>query len=316
MNFNLKLLFFYLVFILLYIFYSSYMKRKESIENIHIHIGNYLSVYFFRMGISILKQEDFYFELDDTNFIKYLPKNITYNDNEDFKNLYNCFNEKGITYENMKNTLYYAEWYIRNNNQMQFWMCMKPLINKLLDNAFIETGLTERVDCPIIHFRCSDVPFQRHPSYHIDRYEFYKKALERINEKLDIQYKKVKILYNNYHLSDDKKRIMCDVYCNQLKNYLNKIGYEVEIYSNSDIDDFSNLFYAPAVISGVSSYSFMSGFFGNGIFITSEHLEEQEAKLDCNLCDEWMFKGYQIKHNTVHDYFDITELIPLLERSS
>lgn len=306
---NNKLLLIYLIILLVYVFYSSYLLRKENIDNIHVHMGNHLSWYFHKLGRTILQKKDFSEKLDNVNFIKYLPSEIIYNDSEICKRTYDKFAEMGVTYEN-SGYCPTAEWFIRDNNHLNFWLSMKPLVQELLDNAFKKTGINSPVDCPVIHFRCSDVPFQRHPDYHLIKYEFYKKALEDINSKTSLNYSKVKILYSNGHLGDEKNGAACDIYSNTLKKYLEDLNYEVQMVANADIEDFANLFYAPAVISTVSSYSFMSGFFGKGIYITVENLSEDEEKSKCD--SEYMYNGFHLKHKMVDDYYDTDNVIKLL----
>lgn len=306
-----KLLLIYLIILLVYIFYSSYLLRKENIDSIYVHIGNYLSGYFHRLGRAILQKKDFYEKLDTANFIKYLPSEIIYEDSDICKRTYDKFNEMGMTYD--KSWFFpTGEWFIRDNNHFIFWTCMKPLIHEILDNAFKKTGINSPIDCPVIHFRCSDVPFQRHPDYHLVKYNFYKKALEDINSKTSLNYSKVRILYSNGHLADEKNAKACDVYANTLKKYLEDLNYEVNIVANSDIDDFANLFYAPAVIATVSSYSFMSGFFGDGIYISVENLSEDQEKSDCDACSELMYSGFHLKHKEVDDYYNTDNVISML----
>jgi len=309
-----KILLFFLIFLSIYVFYSSYLTRKETIDHIYVHIGNCLSSYFHTMGLAILEKSNFKNEEYTQNFLKYLPTEIIYEDSDMCKNIYKCFEENGVTYENSK-FAWSAEWFIRDDNQMKFWICMKPLINYILDEAFKKTGINTPVDCPIIHFRCSDVPFGRQNQYHFAKYDFYKKALDDIKQKTGLQYNKVKILYSNGHLSTQEYGNACDKYCSSLKKYLEDLNYDVEVYSNTDIEDFANMFYAPATIGTVSSYSFMSGFFGNGIYITNEHIIEEEVKSECNLCKEWMYESYKLKHNSVFDYMDTENVISLLRSS-
>lgn len=321
-----KILLIFLIGVLIYVFYSSYLdrdfvpfeffngiKRKENIDHIYLHIGNHLSNYFHRMGLAILQQSDFTNEEYTENFLKYLPSELVYSESDICKSTYARFKEKGVTIEN-STFAWSAEWYIKNDNQMNFWICMKPLINHVLDAAFKKTGINTPIDCPIIHFRCADVPFVKHHQYHFVKYEFYRKALEEVTVKTGVQYNKVKILYSPGHLSKKEYDDACDIYSQSLKKYLENLNYEVEIYSNTDIEDFANMFYAPATIAAVSSYSFMSGFFGNGLYITSEHHQEDDEKAGCSqgTCGEWMLEGYLLKHKMVDDYTDTNNVISLL----
>ena len=69
------------------------------------------------------------------------------------------------------------------------------------------------------------------------------------------------------------------------------------------------MFYAPAVISTISSFSFMSGYFGNGIYIQPSMMQnDNESCLDCNN----PYKGYNIPHNKVSEYHNVDEVYKLL----
>jgi hypothetical protein len=97
-------------------------------------------------------------------------------------------------------------------------------------------------------------------------------------------------------------------------NYLKKHGYNINIICSSNIDDFILLFYAPAVISSGSSYSFMSGFFGNGKLISEGHFnEENSLESNCSICDNWLKKKNSILHKNINSYHETKIVINLLE---
>jgi hypothetical protein len=265
------------------------------------------------MGRCILDKNNFTWHTENVNFLKYLPTDIIYEDSDMFKKVSQCFEENNLTKDNVW-FVYYGEWFIKTEEQMKFWICMKPLVNSILNDAFEKTGINTPVEYPIIHFRCADVPFVRHEAYNFAKYEFYKNALEKINEKTGIPYNRVKILYAGGHLSNAEQDAACAVYCESLSKYLESIGYQVEIYTNSDIEDFANLFYAPAVISICGSYSFMSAFFGKGVFITTRHSNEGDTEPpSCETCKEWMLDDYKLKHKDVEDYLNTDAVIKKLQ---
>ena len=311
-----KILLIYLSFILIYILYSFYLFEKENLESIYISLGNHLSVYFHKLGSAILQKSNFTSNEETANFVKYLPTEIIFEDNDLCKSTYDKFVENGVTYENTR-FLFTGEWFIKNDNHMKFWICMKPLVHSILDEAFKKTGVNKLIDTPIIHFRCSDIPFIKHSMYHLYKYEFYKRALQDIIDKTGVNYNKVKILYSNSHQSNEEYGNACDKYTSSLKKYLEDLNYDVEVYTNSDIEDFADMFYAPAVIAGCGSYTFMSGFFGDGIFITGKHVEEDDVNQSpCKLCDNWMYDGYQLKHKYVDDYIDTDKVTNMLRNTT
>ena len=140
---------------------------------------------------------------------------------------------------------------------------------------------------------------------------FFKEALNQISNKLNKIYDHVDIMSYNTHNSFKENMISCKKYADSLQDYLNEIGYNSNIICNSNIDDFATLFYAPAVISTSSSFSFMSGFFGHGILISTEHEERKK----CDLCDDFILYGYNLKHEFVNDYYDTDNVISILKKT-
>ena len=112
----------------------------------------------------------------------------------------------------------------------------------------------------------------------------------------------------NFHKSNDHILELCRIYSKSLQYYLKKHNYNSEIICNSNIDDLATLFYAPAVISTSSSFSFMSGFFGNGVFVTTEHAQNTE----CNSCNDIMLYNYNLPHEKVDSYYDTDIVIAQL----
>jgi hypothetical protein len=207
-----------------------------------------------------------------------------------------------------------SAWFVDNNILHTFWKCMKPLVHSILNNAFIQSDLVQVVDNPVIHFRCADTPFIKLLHYFFQKYDFFSKALNEIKQKIGIKNNKVIILYYNKHLSSDANQTACNTYADELKKYLQSSGYTVEIQSKKDIEDFATLFYAPAAISTSSSFSFMSGFFGNGLYISPEQRydTEPDSLKSCDQC-EWQYRGYNVKHDTVNDYTNTEEVLVLLK---
>ena len=304
-----------IISILILIFIYLCIKFKEDLdnfENIHLDIGNAICSYFFKLGLSILKKEDYtndnyYGSLyNDHFFFKSLPQFIKY----EYDDIYNCLNSKNITYDNFGNQYDVAVWEINSNNKYEFWNCMKPLVHKILDDTFKQCDLVKNVDNPIIHFRCADTPFIKQDGYHFQYYTFFKNSLKQISTKLNKKYNKVDIMSCSFHHSGKEQQDSCGIYAKSLQEYLSEIGYQSNIICNSNIDDFASLFYAPAVISTHSSFSFMSGFFGKGMFISTEF---QEGK-KCEDCNDFTEYGYNLMHNQVDDYNNTDTVINLLKQ--
>ena len=281
-----------------------FRQNLDNFENVDLDIGNVICSYFYKLGLSILKKEDFNYNYSNHFFFKSLPQFIKY----EYDDIYNCLTSKDITYENISNQLDIGSWEIQNNNQYNFWICLKPLIHKILDDTFKQCNLVKKVENPIIHFRCADTPFNGHLGYNFQYYSFFKDSLEKISTKLNKKYDKVDIMSCSFHNSGKTEQELCSIYTTSIQEYLKTIGYESNIICNSNIDDFASLFYAPAVISTQSSFSFMSGLFGKGIFISTEYLQDKQ----CDNCNDNILHGYNLVYKD--DYNNTDKVIDLLKQ--
>jgi len=302
--------FFAIAVIIIMLLFTPNKKIENLVENSTVNIGNYLSTYFYKYALSILDKSDFSYKLEDTIFVRNLPSSIPFD-----QGLYNIFIEKGFTKESVKNLhggCAECMWHCENDELHAFWSILKPTIHSVMDKAFRDSGIFIRANIPIIHFRCADTPFVRNPHYHFQRYEFYKKALEKGESIMNKKYDSLNILYCNKHQAGEKEKKSCDIYLDSLKDYIEKIGYSVEVECGINIEDFAKMFYAPLVISNGSSFAFMSGFFGKGVFISTAHQSETNPEENCEACREWSIPDYNILHDEVEDYYDTDSIISML----
>jgi hypothetical protein len=281
------------IFVSIFILFFILKKNKESFENVTIHIGNVFSVYYYRYFMSILKKEDFHYE-NNEKFIELFPKFIPFNEE-----IFNKLND--IQYENYKNYEDVAFWTSNTKEKQQIHSIMKPYINKIMSDTFVKNNLQKEVKYPIIHFRCADTPFVKHHQYYFQKYKYFKDALDSLPK-----FDQIIILSCNTHLSNEDNKKSCNKYVELLTNELEE--YNPKIQCGTNVDDFISMFYAPAVISTQSSYSFMSGFFGNGTYIQPNFMDNNE---ECSTCKS-DYKGYNIAHNVVNDYHNINEVYTLL----
>jgi len=284
--------------------------KEGFLENANVNIGNYLSSYFYKYALSVIKKEDFSYELEDTIFIRNLPHFIPFN-----QELYDMFTENEFTktsLENLQGGRADSMWHTENDEIHNVWIILKSTIHSILDKAFRESGIFISVDRPVLHFRCADTPFEKNPHYHFQRYEFYKKALDKGETQINEKYNSIYILYCNAHRSGEKEKNACNIYLDSLKGYIESIGYSVNVQCGSNIEDFAKLFYAPLVISNGSSFAFMSGFFGKGVFVSTAHQSEMNPDVICENCKEWAIPNYNILHKDVEDYYDTGSTLSLL----
>ena len=276
-------------------------------------IGNTLACYFYSMGLAFLRGKKFQTNSINgrNNFIQYLPTTIEFD-----KNIQDAFISVGITDESLQTELNKIDgvclsaWTTLTKERETFWTIMKPTVNRLIKQALEKSGLYKNIDAPVIHFRCSDVPFGGQEYYHFQRYNYFKDALTTIQQKTNKKYDKVYICYCNSHISSNENKKSCDIYYNSLVEYLQNLRYNVISQCSSSEDDFATMFYAPGIISTSSSFSFMAGFFSDGVFISSMY--DERIGRECEDCQDWFKPGYTLKHSEVQDYHDTSDVISLL----
>ena len=266
-------------------------------------IGNTLSRYFGNFGLAMYYKKDFVFNefSKDEFFYKDLPRFIPFR-----ADIYQRLQESGFK----RSDISFVEnsfWVVENERIESFWLILKPYISKILDGVLKKNNLHLKTANPIIHFRCSDVPFIKNIHYHFVRYSFYKNSIDLL--KKSCEFDTITILSCRRHNSNEKNSMSCRIYLDHLRIYLENLGYKIMIECNQELHDFAKLFYAPAVISSGSSFAFMSGFFGGGIFLSEGHFtEEKEPIVHCYDCGPWLKHGYSILHRDVADYHDTEKM--------
>lgn len=275
-----------------------------------IDLGNVLSMYYYKLVYSIVKNEDFVFDINNTcnDFFNQLPKFIP---SSKYEYLRDKLLELNFSEDLLNNFILagYAMWAINSEIKNKTLIIMKPVIQELFDNAFEAIGKVKVINNPVIHFRCADTPFVRNNEYSFQHYCFFKNAILDAKNKLNREFDSITILYYNKHRSSSDEINACNIYVNSLKEYLENNGYKITIQSENQVDDFATIYYAPISISTSSSYSFMAGYFGKGIFISPENGNKK-----CSECGEWMYKGYNLLNDDVPDYMDTSNVIEQLKK--
>jgi len=240
------------------------------------NIGNQLSTYFREMALAWNNGETYITNHNDDEFYRNLPKKI--DPPPDFPGIPDSIKAGD-------------NWTCDREDTLQLWNIMKPYIHKILDDTLEKSGLKIEQNVPVIHFRCADTPFIRHPEYHLHKYSFYKKALKG--------YSEVDIVSCNTHLASENDQKTCKKYIEYIKGELAPI--KVNLVCGSINQDFARMFYAPLCISTGSSMSFFAGYFGKGTFITGGNYNE-EKKTKCLICD---IGTHELLHSEVADYYDV-----------
>lgn len=253
-------------------------------------IGNILCSYFYLMGKAWHKGEKFKSEWIHefvNDFYLNLPREI---DPPPNANIPNYDNSKRGGFEVV------SSWVVDSEEAKAFWDAMKPHVHDIIKNSLEKSNLVIEQKNPVLHFRCSDVPFNRQGGYRFSKYQFFKDSLKG--------YKEVDILACHTHLSEEKNKKACEKYVEYLKKELEAEGIKVNIACGHYFEDFARMFYAPVVISHGSSMSFMAGYFGNGELLTTGHIWDEFADFtDCKICSHP--RSAQLLHSEVKDYYDV-----------
>jgi len=155
----------FLIIILIIVLFLFYKKNRQNIDYFHLstdkNIGNCLSRYFGSMGLSFYNGKDFYAEssFKKDPYLQKLPMFIPIQ-NDIQRQLHSIeFSPNDIS------TVPNSYWVIENTRAENFWLIMKPLVTKILFNFLKTHDIVLDVNLPVIHFRCSDVPFVRNSHY-------------------------------------------------------------------------------------------------------------------------------------------------------
>lgn len=293
-----------LVIISLFAFSETEDNRPNHVK---MNIGNFLCMYFFEMALAFLDGKDFHYK---PTSLKALPTMIPF-DSEVKKNLeQHNFTIEELHNEEKKHTMA-GMWYISNSRRHLFWKILKPKVNSVLNEMFRQMGLVTRHEHPVIHFRCSDVPFARHNKYMLQNFAYFRNVLEKTGVR-DKDHEIIIVSCNDYR-AGRKEQNICKNLIHHLQGYINGLGYRTLTKCGPNMEDFAFIFYSPLVISTGGSFAFMSGFFGNGEFYSEGHVSPDNKGETCGDCNEWMITGYSITHNQVPDYYNIDEVVRKLQ---
>jgi len=295
--------------------YLIHSSIQENMESVPIDIGNFLSYYYCNLINAVIEEHDFmldklqgvrehgpsneFYETPNLPFFSHL-KDVPYSVLEPYRKQ---FVAAGIVEKQTCNYDYHC--YDDNPVKYRVNRILKPLVHALFDDALQGTGIDPAilVDHPVIHFRCSDVPFLKSPEYKLQHYAYFADCLDKIGR----TFTQITILWYGGHHAGAENTRACSLYAAQLQAYLTGLGYQVDIQSHSNVEDFAILFYAPAVISTGGSYSMFAGYFGSGVFF-----QPQMFPVPAGETADWLVDGYNMEHEEVADYYDVESVLSLL----
>jgi hypothetical protein len=213
------------------------------------------------------------------------------------------------------------------HHYMPFWSVNRQILNRFY-SKHLNRGTFANVELPVIHFRCSDIPFNRHRSYHIPKKNMIVWVSSILKEK---KMNQAIFLTCNKHLSSSNEKQLCskfkDIYIELFKNE----GITLLPTCNDIRTDLAVMFYSPLLISlNGSSFSFSIGISKPpDQFITSNMGEEVCDKRRGDFCEQpnrepytalpyalndqnvfdWKyFHEPPLLHSEIKDYYDLDEV--------
>lgn len=316
-----------ILLLLLSLMFSFPEKERECFsDHSDMDIGNYVSSYYYFLMKSILTDDDgesFSYDYENNwlkireqpaknlNFVKFLPKYIS---RETLLPYTNMLKSQGITKANFFEGKYNFDvgiWILQSEKQIAAAKIVKPLLQRVINSALQESNVAwspiKNIGHVVIHFRCADTPFVRTNEYHFQKYSYYDRALEYIYDRAGTDYnREITILSYTKHRSDSNNQTACMKYAESLKRHFLDNKFTVSVRTSSNVEDFATMFYAPAVISSTSSFSFMAGFFGYGIYVQPDPYNNAEIH------EDWVLQDASLEHALVLDYYDVEKTCSLL----
>ena len=279
-----------LIIFIIFIFFKKNNLRETFTTSYVIPnyaLGNILSHYFYHIALAWRNNKRLIVRSNKSNnkLVKKLPKMVILKEScPDFIRNYNfgVVDKAGVSL-----------WI-----HQDIWKYLIPIIYDTMSN--ISDLTIPSFDC-VIHFRCSDIPFNRHKFYHLLKYEWYKKAINMCLKKQKIN--EIIILNCNTNYTRDSNNL-CLKWGKDLGNYLYKyfkISYK--ILCNDVNEDFIIMKNSKCLISSGSSLSFFAGLSSKNLFIypstgTDYKIEKCHIMRNNSICIPKLF----IKHNEVSDY--------------
>jgi hypothetical protein len=190
---------------------------------------------------------------------------------------------------------------------LSYWQKVRPLARRL----FFENSVMNSVKYPVVHFRCSDSPFNKHNQYHMTKSSSVQWMAGQIKNK---GFDEIILLSCNLHRSLDFDS--CAKYIEYYSNIFARSGIKVNQQCESIYEDFFTMVYSPLLVSlNSSSFSFMAGV-----------AKDPEDYISCNMGIEingvyylqsdgdWILDpNPPLLHKDVRDYHDTISVINGLE---
>ena len=200
-----------------------------------------------------------------------------------------------------------------DNGTGDYWVQVSPILQSMLEHVpCVCSTMPEPI--AVIHFRCADVPFVRHPKYNFAKYRFYTDIIRQEVALYGVQ--KVVIVYNNTHLSNPTFRRWGDQYAQRLQSQITDVcQVPVSTQSGSTMEDFQVFRCAPVLISVDSSMSFLAAMVNHSrAHVMQSNYRSRHADQTTSYPDHVTEHPRDVlPHDSVHDYGDVDTVCRLLE---
>jgi hypothetical protein len=167
----------------------------------------------------------------------------------------------------------------------------------------------------VLHFRCSDVPFNRNPKYGFPRYRWWQRVLRK---NLPADVTRCTILWSFVHRKDARDQDIANLYFADLLAFLKDdvlapLGVTLEHRAkHSALEDFEFMRGARLLVSGGSTFSWMAGLTGSAErVVVMEHLNCDRKK---HPGSDWPNSFVEtasdlLPHEMVADYHDVPTVL-------
>lgn len=164
--------------------------------------------------------------------------------------------------------------YSSSKKFVDHWKRLKPaLATKLRKEAKLDVSLRQinsKKGIAIIHFRCSDVPFEVHPSYALLPKTYYEYVAEILKMQFNIHT--IILLNCNSHRSDVNRMHMCYDFLNVIQEWLSEYLPNVQFIQDTQCKpiekDWQSMIDSEVLISTGGSFSFVVGILKGKNFIS------------------------------------------------
>ena len=286
---------FILIFILIILYYYG-LTNSLMVLSPSTNIGNMLSDYF-------------YYKLTyNHRFTSLLldPKNGN-EINNFLKKVINHKTDIKIDIPYAKNNIISNKWLYKNSPGFEeFWKKARPIIKEIYMNSLPEIN----INIPVVHFRCSDVPFIKNSDYHLPKMNYIYQIIDELQRR---NYNN--ILFLNCFSHINKNNTICQKILNIYVNEFEKNGINVKFECGTIIEDFNKMVKCPFLISlNSSSFAFMAGISKDPINYMSNNMgEEINNEFIKQTEGDWIYSSYEpILHKDIKNYYDINELKRLM----